>query len=94
MVSISPKEHDEVVSLISHLPHIISTNLVKLIDDEQTELKNLFKFCAGGFRDMTRIAVSNPKMWQDITLENKKEIIKAMDKYISYLQKFKDSLNK
>jgi len=92
VVSISPKEHDEVVSLISHLPHIMSTNLVKLVDDEQAELKNLFKLCAGGFRDMTRIAASNPKMWQDITFENKNEIIKAMDKYIAYLQKFKESL--
>jgi prephenate dehydrogenase len=94
VVSISPKEHDEVVSLISHLPHIMSTNLVKLVDDEQAELKNLFKLCAGGFRDMTRIAASNPKMWQDITFENKNEIIKAMDKYIAYLQKFKESLQR
>jgi len=94
VISISPKEHDEIVSLISHLPHILSTNLVKLIDDEQEVLKNLFKLCAGGFRDMTRIAASNPKMWLDITLENKQEIIKAIDKYIEYLLKFKDSLNK
>ena len=93
VVSLSPKEHDEIVSLISHLPHIISTNLVKLVDDEQAELKNLFKLCAGGFRDMTRIAASNPKMWQDITFENKNEIIKALDKYIGYLQKFKESLH-
>ncbi|MBM3708414.1 MAG: prephenate dehydrogenase, partial [Actinobacteria bacterium] len=94
VISISPKEHDEVVSLISHLPHILSTNLVKLIDDEQLELKNLFKLCAGGFRDMTRIAASNPRMWLDITFENKKEIIKAIDKYIEYLLKFKESLDK
>ncbi len=92
VVSLSPKEHDEIVSLISHLPHIMSTNLVKLVDDEQAELKNLFKLCAGGFRDMTRIAASNPKMWHDITFENKSEIIKALDKYIAYLEKFKESL--
>jgi prephenate dehydrogenase len=94
VISISPKEHDEIVSLISHLPHILSTNLVKLIDDEQTVLKNLFKLCAGGFRDMTRIATSNPRMWLDITFENKQEITKAIDKYIEYLLKFKESLNR
>ncbi|MBM3705742.1 MAG: prephenate dehydrogenase [Actinobacteria bacterium] len=92
VISLSPKEHDEIVSLISHLPHILSTNLVDLVDSEQLELKNLFKLCAGGFRDMTRIAASNPRMWLDITFENKNEIIKAIDKYICYLARFKESL--
>ena len=92
VITISPSEHDKIVSLISHLPHIISTNLVALVDDRQKELNNLFKLCAGGFRDMTRIAASNPKMWIDISFENKKEIINALDGYISYLNKFKESL--
>lgn len=92
VISISPEEHDEIVSLISHLPHILSTNLVDLVDDEQNKLKNLFKLCAGGFRDMTRIAVSNPKMWLDITFENKIQIIRAINKYIDYLEKFKKAL--
>lgn len=92
VISISPEEHDEIVSFISHLPHILSTNLVDLVNNEQIELKNLFKLCAGGFRDMTRIAASNPKMWLDITFENKKEIIKAIEKYVGYLNRFKKSL--
>ncbi|MBN1298530.1 MAG: prephenate dehydrogenase [Actinobacteria bacterium] len=94
VISISPREHDEIVSLISHLPHILSTNLVALVGNEQTELKNLFKLCAGGFRDMTRIAASNPKMWLDITLENRNEIIKSINKYIAFLNIFKESLEK
>ncbi len=93
VVSLSPQEHDEIVSLISHLPHILSTNLVELVNDEQDKLKNLFKLCAGGFRDMTRIAVSNPKMWIDITFENKNQIINAINKYIKHLEKFKDALD-
>ena len=92
VISISPKEHDENVALISHLPHVLSTNLVELIDDRQKELKNLFRLCAGGFRDMTRIAASNTKMWLDISLENKKEIIKSLDLYIGYLNNFKEGL--
>lgn len=92
VITISPVEHDKIVSLISHLPHIISTNLVSLVDDRQKELTNLFKLCAGGFRDMTRIAASNPKMWVDISFENKKEIINALDGYIDYLIKFKENL--
>ena len=92
VITISPGEHDKIVSLISHLPHIISTNLVALVDDQQKELNNLFKLCAGGFRDMTRIAASNPKMWVDISFENKNEIINALDGYISYLNKFRESI--
>jgi len=92
VITISPKEHDKIVALISHLPHILSTNLVALVDDRQKELNNLFKLCAGGFRDMTRIAASNPKMWIDISFENKKEIINALNEYISYLNTFKENL--
>jgi len=92
VISMTPEEHDINVALISHLPHILSTNLVDLVDDKQKNLKNLFKLCAGGFRDMTRIAASNPGMWLDISLENKKEIIKVIDEYIGCLSKFKKSL--
>lgn len=92
VITISPHEHDQIVALISHMPHVLSANLVDFIDDEQKKLKNLFKLCAGGFRDMTRIAASNPKMWVDITLENKEEIINVIDGYIKYLVNFKQSL--
>jgi prephenate dehydrogenase len=92
VISISPEEHDENVALISHLPHILSTNLIEIVNDRQKKLKNLFKLCAGGFRDMTRIAASNTKMWLDISLENREEIIKAIDLYTCYLEKFKKSL--
>ncbi len=92
VISISPKEHDQNVALISHLPHVLSTNLIELIDDRQKKLKNLFRLCAGGFRDMTRIAASNTKMWLDISLENKEEIIKSIELYIDYLNDFKNGL--
>ena len=94
VISMDPKEHDENVALISHLPHILSTNLVDMIDDKQKKMKNLFKLCAGGFRDMTRIAAANTKMWLDISLENKDEVIKSIDNYIKYLSKFKINLQK
>ncbi|MCD4670324.1 MAG: prephenate dehydrogenase [Actinomycetia bacterium] len=94
VISMSPGQHDENVALISHLPHILSTNLVELVDNRQKELKNLLRLCAGGFRDMTRIAASNTKMWLDITLENREELIKSIDLYIDYLNKFKEGLSK
>src|SRR4030043_1473411 len=94
VISMKPKEHDENVALISHLPHILSTNLVDMIDDKQKKMKNLFKLCAGGFRDMTRIAAANTKMWLDISLENKDKLMKSIDEYIKYLTKFKSNLQK
>ncbi|MDD3520071.1 MAG: prephenate dehydrogenase [Actinomycetota bacterium] len=92
VITVSPNEHDKIVSLISHLPHILSTNLVALVDSKQKTLKNLFKLCAGGFRDMTRIAASNPKMWVDVSMENKEEIINSINDYIDFLNRFKKSL--
>jgi prephenate dehydrogenase len=92
VISIKAGEHDENVALISHLPHILSTNLVELVEDRQKELKNLLRLCAGGFRDMTRIATSNTRMWLDITLENRDELIKSIDLYIDYLKRFKKGL--
>lgn len=94
VITINPEEHDENVALISHLPHVLSTNLVDMIDDRHNNMKNLFKLCAGGFRDMTRIAAANTKMWLDISLENKDKIIKAIDEYIKYLNRFKSNLEK
>jgi prephenate dehydrogenase len=92
VISIDPKEHDENVALISHLPHVLSTNLVNMIDDKQENMKNLFKLCAGGFRDMTRIAAANIKMWLDISLENKDKLIKSIEEYAEYLKEFIDYL--
>lgn len=92
VITVSPSEHDKIVSLISHLPHVLSTNLVELVEYKQKSIKNLFKLCAGGFRDMTRIAASNPKMWVDISIENKEELINSINDYIELLNKFKNSL--
>ena len=92
VITIDPGEHDKNVALISHLPHVLSTNLIELVDNKQKKLKNLFKLCAGGFRDMTRVAASNTKMWLDITLENREELISSIDEYIGYLQRFNSNL--
>jgi prephenate dehydrogenase len=94
VITMNPKEHDINVALISHLPHVLSTSLVDMVDDKQRDLKNLFKLCAGGFRDMTRIAAANTKMWLDISMENRDELIESIDSYMEYLKNFKDNLKK
>ena len=88
------KEHDHVLSLTSHLPHIISYSLVlTAIKKEKSLNSKLVKFSAGGFRDFTRVAGSDPEMWRDIFLANSKEIKKLTNMFIGELKKFSKDLN-
>ena len=90
----SAREHDHVLSLTSHLPHIISYSLVlTAIKKEKSLNSKLIKFSAGGFRDFTRVAGSDPEMWRDIFLANSKEIKKLTNMFIGELQKFSKELN-
>jgi len=67
----TPKAHDRSVSLISHLPHIIAFGLVGAVPEKELQ------YAAEGFKDTTRIASSDPKLWADIFLTNNKEVVKA-----------------
>ena len=91
----SPKEHDKVLSLTSHLPHLISYSLVLTAMKKETSLNSkLVKFSAGGFRDFTRVAGSDPEMWRDIFLANSSQIQKLTNNFISELKEFSRNLNK
>ena len=81
-----PYEHDEVFAYISHLPHIIAYGLVSMIEEKNNEK---FKFIGGGFRDFTRIAASSERMWSDIFLLNKKNMLKSIDEFINHIEKIK-----
>jgi prephenate dehydrogenase len=78
--------HDSVLAATSHLPHILAFALVDMLghQDEQNEI---FKYAAGGFKDFTRIASSDPTMWQDICLANKFEIIPLIEQLKGELDK-------
>lgn len=89
-VIIPPKEHDRIVSRISHLPHLVAMTLVNLIEEEGN--LDYLTFIGGGFRDTTRIASGNTKMWKDICTTNKEEIIASIDSFQTLLEKFKTSL--
>lgn len=76
----SVEHHDTVLAATSHLPHILAFALVAMLGrkDEQREI---FKYAAGGFKDFSRIASSDPTMWQDICLANKREIIPLIQQF-------------
>lgn len=78
-------EHDFITAGVSHLPHIIASTLVNLINLLDNDAHYMKTIAAGGFRDITRIASSSPEMWQQICLENKENISNVLDDYIRLL---------
>ena len=71
-------KHDEVLAHTSHLPHLMAFNLVEQLANREDNL-DIFRYAAGGFRDFSRIAASDPQMWHDIFFANKTAILKAVD---------------
>lgn len=78
VVQMSPAEHDKIVGAISHFPHLIASSLVEHVNLYNDENEWYLRLAAGGFRDITRIASSNPRMWRDITLSNKHYLLDQM----------------
>ncbi len=89
----SVDEHDKILSLTSHLPHAIAYNIVRTVmgDDEKSN-NDIIRYSAGGLRDFTRIAASDPNMWKDIFIDNSSLIIDAIDKFSNSLNDFKKAI--
>ena len=79
VVALSPTEHDRLVAVVSHLPHLTAASLMSLAQDRSEEHASLLRLAAGGFRDMTRIASGSPRIWIDICQENRVAILEAID---------------
>ena len=87
------KQHDYILSITSHLPHLIAYNIVNTSLNTQDETKsNIVKYSAGGLRDFTRIAASNPIMWRDIFIQNKNNASKMINKFIENLEELKKAI--
>ncbi len=88
-----PSRHDMVMATTSHLPHLIAYTLVgTAIDMETVTRKEVVKFSAGGFRDFTRIAASDPVMWRDVFLTNKTATLEVVDRFIEDLTALKRAI--
>ncbi|MGM8909552.1 bifunctional prephenate dehydrogenase/3-phosphoshikimate 1-carboxyvinyltransferase [Psychrobacter sp. 1U1] len=85
VMTMEADHHDAILAHTSHLPHLLAFNLVEQLASHNDNL-DMFRYAAGGFRDFTRIAASDPKMWHDIFFANQSAIVSALDEYSVYLQ--------
>ena len=87
------KQHDYILSITSHIPHLIAYNIVNTSLNIQDEKEStIVKYSAGGLRDFTRIAASNPIMWRDVFIQNKKNTSKMIDQFIKNLEDLKKAI--
>ena len=87
-------DHDHILALTSHLPHAVAYNIViTAINNDEKSKNEIVKYSAGGLRDFTRIASSDPLMWRDIFIDNSENIIKVLDKFSKNIDDFKKAIN-
>ena len=90
VVALDPERHDDVVAVVSHVPHLTAATLMGLADQRSEEHLALLRLAAGGFRDMTRIASSRPGIWLDICEQNHESIVRGLDALIADLSEMRD----
>ena len=93
--SMSFEDHDYILSLTSHLPHAVAYSIVKTAINNEDKFKDdIIQYSAGGLRDFTRIAASDPLMWKDIFIDNSDNILKVLENYSKNLEEIKNALKK
>ena len=84
-----PDAHDRVLGVVSHLPHVLAFALVNVLSRTRVDSVDLKSYCAGGFKDITRIASSRPEIWRDICLVNRRAIGRSLGDYIKQLERLR-----
>lgn len=88
--TMDPTVHDRILAVISHLPHVVAYALVNAAASYDREIPGLLGYTGGGFRDFTRIAASHSAMWRDICLDNRREILAAIDRFMTEMGKLRE----
>lgn len=89
---LSPEDHDRMVAVVSHIPHLVAVSLAKMAGEVDKELPGTLSLAAGGFRDTTRIAMSPPALWGEIAFSNRALILELLTRYEQELSKFRNAL--
>jgi len=90
VVAIRPEDHDALVAVVSHVPHLTAAALMQLAATGAEEHAALLRLAAGGFRDMTRVAAGHPGIWPDICAENRDAIVAGLDRLQTALTQMRD----
>jgi len=90
VVALTPERHDQLVAVVSHVPHLTAATLMGLAGERAEEHAALLRLAAGGFRDMTRVASGRPGIWLDICSENRTAIVGVLDELIDGLGEVRD----
>lgn len=93
VVIMSPEKHDRILAAISHLPHMVAYALVNAVGSYDRYNENILEYSAGGFRDFTRIASSDPTMWRDIALTNRQALIEMMEQFEVFFRELKEDIS-
>ena len=94
VVLMDTAKHDRVLAAISHLPHMVAYSLVNAVGDYDRFDESILKYTAGGFKDFTRIASSDPAMWRDIAMMNREGILELTDFFAGYLAELRALVEK
>lgn len=89
-VEMEPEEHDLVTGIVSHLPHVIATSLVRQVETHAKDNEWVKWLAAGGFRDITRIASSSPEMWRDVVKHNQASILTLLNEWMEEMHHVKE----
>ncbi len=92
-MTVQGEDHDRALAAISHLPHVASAALCRVASSEDKEVP-LKELCAGGFKDITRISSSDPKLWAEISLENREHVLTMTAKLEEELKAYRELLEK
>ncbi|QGG95238.1 prephenate dehydrogenase/arogenate dehydrogenase family protein [Actinomarinicola tropica] len=90
VVEVAPERHDQLVAVVSHVPHLTAAALMRLASTRAEEQGGLLRLAAGGFRDMTRIASGHPGIWPDICESNRAAIVQTLDELVAALREMRE----
>jgi prephenate dehydrogenase len=92
VVALAPADHDRLVAVVSHVPHLVAATLMNAAADDAEEDAALLRLAAGGFRDMTRVAAGQPAIWPDVCADNAGAIVAALDHVLTDLTAMRDQV--
>jgi prephenate dehydrogenase len=90
VVVLSPEDHDRLVAVVSHVPHLVAATLMNAAAQDAEQDAVLLRLAAGGFRDMTRVAAGHPGIWPDVCADNASAIVSSLDRVIEDLVSTRD----